>query len=55
MIAAMRQGVVAALEEHRRLGHPVVAWDRETGRIVHIPSDELVIPEVDPASPKSSP
>ncbi len=45
MLVSMRSGVVKALREHRLQGRSVIAWDRETGQVVEVPSTEIVIPE----------
>lgn len=46
MIAAMRQGVVEALREHKREGRSVIAWDRETQQIVEVPPEEILLADV---------
>ena len=47
MIQLMRQGVVHALLEHKRLGQSIVVWDRGSNRIVHVKAEEIVIPEME--------
>jgi hypothetical protein len=40
---AMAHGVFDALKRHKEAGRSVVVW--EDGRIVHVPPDEIVIPD----------
>src|SRR5262245_43129755 len=44
---AMRLGVVEALRDHKAHGRPIVVWDREKKRVVHVAADDIVIPEGD--------
>ncbi len=44
MIAAMRAGVVAALEEHARPGQSIVTYDWETGRTCEGPPSPASVP-----------
>ena len=39
----VRRGVAKALDEHKRMGRPIVIW--ENGKIVHVPPEDIVIPE----------
>jgi hypothetical protein len=41
MIAAMRQGVVEALVEHKNSDRSVIVWDRDTRQIVVVPPEEI--------------
>ncbi len=54
MIRLMGFGVRNALREHKRLGQSIVVWDRENQRVVEVPPEEIVIPEVDEAAPKEA-
>lgn len=47
MLAAMRRGVTEALREHKRIGNPVVVWDREADRVVEVPPGEIPCVEAD--------
>ncbi|WP_435021016.1 hypothetical protein TA3x_002141 [Tundrisphaera sp. TA3] len=49
MLRLMGLGVRDALREHKRLGQSIVVWDRENQKIVEIPAEEIVVPEVDDA------
>jgi hypothetical protein len=40
---AIGEGIYAAMREHKRLGVPAVTM--KDGKIVHVPPDEIVIPE----------
>ena len=42
---AMTRGAFDALREHKRAGVPAVTWDYETGRVVLVPPEEIVVPE----------
>ncbi len=39
--AAFRIGVRAALRAHKKAGVPAIVWDRETGRTIRLPSDQI--------------
>jgi hypothetical protein len=45
MLAAMRRGVTEALREHKRRGHSIIVWDRETKQIVEVPAGEIRVPD----------
>jgi hypothetical protein len=47
IVRAMKSGVRDALREHKRLGQSIVVWDRENQKIVEIPAEEIVVPDVD--------
>ena len=42
---AFNRGVRTALLEHKRAGVPIVVW--RDGKIVHIPAEEIEIPDLD--------
>jgi hypothetical protein len=47
---AISYGVRKALAHHKRIGNPVVVWDRETKQIVTIPPEGIPdYPDDDPA------
>lgn len=43
--AAFRRAFRKAVLEHRRAGVPMVFW--ENGKIVHVPADEVPLPEIE--------
>jgi hypothetical protein len=43
--AAFRRAFRKAVLEHRRAGVPMVFW--EDGKIVHVPADQVPLPEVE--------
>lgn len=47
---AMKQGVYDALRRHKAAGVPIVVW--ENGQIVHIPAEEIRIPDEPNGSPE---
>ncbi len=49
---AMNKGVFAALRRHKAAGVPIVVW--ENGQIVHIPADEIQVPD-DPSNLDTTP
>jgi hypothetical protein len=46
---ALRQGVRNALRRHKKLGNSIVVW--RDGQIVHIPADQIQVPDADDPSP----
>ncbi len=50
MVAKMRRGVLAALEEHKRLGRSIVTYDLATDQIREIPPGEILVEADHPAS-----
>jgi hypothetical protein len=48
---ALARGVAAALRRHKQLGNPIVVW--RDGKIVHIPADQIEVPDIDDPSPQS--
>ena len=55
MLRLMGLGVRNALREHKRLGQSIVVWDRENQKIVEIPAEEIVVPDVDDAPKQQEP
>ncbi len=45
---ALRQSWISVLTHHKKLGQPVVVWSN--GKVVEIPPEEIVIPDLDPPS-----
>ncbi len=45
---ALRQSWISVLAHHKKMGYPVVVWSN--GKVVEIPPEEIVIPELDPPS-----
>ncbi len=43
---AINRGVYAAFRRHKEAGVPIVVW--KNGRIVHIPPEEIVVPDEPP-------
>ncbi len=43
--AALDRAFRKAVLEHRRAGVPMVFW--ENGKIVHVPADQVALPEID--------
>ena len=43
--AAFRRAFRKAVLDHRRAGVPMVFW--ENGKIVHVPADQVPLPEVE--------
>jgi len=43
--AAFRRAFRKAVLEHRRAGVPMVFW--EDGKIVHVPADQVPLPEIE--------
>jgi hypothetical protein len=42
---AMTRGVIAALRAHKRAGNSVAIWDRANGRVILVPSEEIIVPD----------
>src|SRR5262245_7676607 len=48
ILAAVREGVRAALWRHKCLGHPIVVY--RDGKVVHVPASEIKVEPPPPAS-----
>jgi hypothetical protein len=50
---AWEYAALAAMEEHRKSGVPVVTWDWDNNQILSIPADEVPLPDEHSLAEKS--
>ena len=41
LLAAMSRGVRHSLARHKRIGNPIVVWDRATGKSMIVPPEQI--------------